>query len=126
MNMTFSDHLNNIVYKNVDPLTLDDEDLESFVPYTILKYISYNINTIDISEILQNLNLSKNKKSIYKILYDFYPQYEKINFKKGKKDVDFELVDKISKVTEWKIKDIVYFLKDKSKKEIKEIKKELQ
>ncbi len=139
---TIFDHLANITFKKKDWNELSELDQKSFSPYLINRWLSMDIDFIEIVDMFQQYTIGPlDKKHVYQLYCDILPKMKIYNkYIKGKKGTEYnnELLDlltthyQISKrdakeyIDFWKensIEDLIVLLKDygKTDKEIKKL-----
>ena len=84
---TLFDHLANITWKKKPWSELSETDQKSFSPYLINRWLSMNINYIELVDMFQQYTIGPlNKKHVYQLYFDFLPKQKSFNkYIKGKK-----------------------------------------
>ena len=84
---TIFDHLANITWKKTPWNTLDEASQKSFSPYLINRWLSMNMNYIEIVDMFQQYTIGPlSKKHVYQLYFDFLPKQKSFNkYIKGKK-----------------------------------------
>ena len=84
---TLFDHLANITWKKKPWSELSETDQKSFSPYLINRWLSMNINYIELVDMFQQYTIRPlNKKHVYQLYFDFLPKQKSFNkYIKGKK-----------------------------------------
>ena len=84
---TLFDHLANITWKKKPWSELSETDQKSFSPYLINRWLSMNINYIELVDMFQQYTIGTlNKKHVYQLYFDFLPKQKSFNkYIKGKK-----------------------------------------
>ena len=72
------DWLKQINYTKADPNTFSDKDWELWNSYMVHRFLSMNINFVDIVNEVQSIN-PQNKKEIYTIYREYIPKNNKWN-----------------------------------------------
>lgn len=125
---TIFDHLSYITDKKVVWDTLSDIDKKAFVPYLVNRWLSMNMDFIEIVNELQKYTIGQlSAAETYKLYFDVLPkqkQYSK--YIKGKKADKFnqELVELISKhflVSEKEAKEYIEIYTEQNIEELKDI-----
>ena len=95
------DLLKQINYTKADPNTFSDKDWELWNSYMVHRFLSMNINFVDIVNEVQSIN-PQNKKEIYTIYREYIPKNNKWNkyIKSNVKQPKTELLEKLSNL--WK------------------------
>jgi len=95
------DWLKQINYTKADPNTFSDKDWELWNSYMVHRFLSMNINFVDIVNEVQSIN-PQNKKEIYTIYREYIPKNNKWNkyIKSNVKQPKTELLEKLSNL--WK------------------------
>lgn len=138
---TIFDHLSNITFKKKDWDSLNELDQKSFSPYLINRWLSMDMDFIEIVDMFQKYTIGPlDKKHVYQLYHDILPKMKIYNkYIKGKKAKEYnkDLLEmltshyQISKrdaksyIDFWKengIDDLKNLLKDygKTEKEIKQ------
>ena len=72
---TLFDHLANITWKKKPWSELSETDQKSFSPYLINRWLSMNINYIELVDMFQQYTIGPlNKKHVYELYFDFMPK----------------------------------------------------
>lgn len=124
--MTLFNWLEHITVKKSHPNSFNESDWDSFNSYMIHRFISMNMDYIEIANYTQRIN-PQNKKQIYTIYRDLLPK-QKMWFKyiKPEKSKDNkELIGILTKYFECSTKEVKEYLELLSKKEIKSILKSM-
>lgn len=125
---TIFDHLSYITDKKVVWDTLSDIDKKAFVPYLVNRWLSMNMDFIEIVNELQKYTIGQlSAAETYKLYFDVLPkqkQYSK--YIKGKKADKFnqELVELISKhflISEKEAKEYIEIYTEQNIEELKDI-----
>ena len=113
------DWLKQINYIKADPNTFSDKDWELWNSYMIHRFLSMNINFIDIVNEVQSIN-PQNKKEIYTIYREYIPKNNKWNkyIKSNAKQPKTELLEKLSNLWECSKLEIKEYLNILDKQEI--------
>ncbi len=84
---TIFDHLANITWKKKPWSELTELDQKSFSPYLINRWLSMNMDYIEIVDALQQYTIGPlSKKHVYQLYLDFLPKQKSFNkYIKGKK-----------------------------------------
>ena len=84
---TLFDHLANITWKKKPWSELSETDQKSFSPYLINRWLSMNINYIELVDMFQQYTIGPlSKKHVYQLYFDFLPKQKSFNkYIKGKK-----------------------------------------
>ena len=84
---TIFDHLANITWKKTPWNKLDEPSQKSFSPYLINRWLSMNMNYIEIVDMFQQYTIGPlSKKHVYQLYFDFLPKQKSFNkYIKGKK-----------------------------------------
>ena len=84
---TIFDHLAGITFKKTKWEDLTEADQKSFSPYLINRWLSMNINYIELVDMFQQYTIGPlNKKHVYQLYFDFLPKQKSFNkYIKGKK-----------------------------------------
>ena len=84
---TLFDHLAIITWKKKPWSELSETDQKSFSPYLINRWLSMNINYIELVDMFQQYTIGPlNKKHVYQLYFDFLPKQKSFNkYIKGKK-----------------------------------------
>ena len=84
---TIFDHIANITWKKKPWSELSETDQKSFSPYLINRWLSMNINYIELVDMFQQYTIGPlNKKHVYQLYFDFLPKQKSFNkYIKGKK-----------------------------------------
>ena len=99
--MTVFDWLNEITVKKTPPNNFTQENWDDWNSYMVHRFLSMNINYIDIVNFVQNIN-PQNKKEIYTIYREMIPKrkvwnkYIKNQNKKDSKELAKIIADKLS------------------------------
>ena len=99
--MTVFDWLNEITVKKTPPNDFTQENWDDWNSYMVHRFLSMNINYIDIVNFVQNIN-PQNKKEIYTIYREMIPKrkvwnkYIKNQNKKDSKELAKIIADKLS------------------------------
>ena len=98
---TIFDHLDNITVNKKEWDKMSDEDQKAFVPYLINRWLSMNMDYIDLVNELQKYSIGLlNPSEVYKLYFDILPKKKTFNkYIKGKKAQKYsdELVKLVSK-----------------------------
>tara|TARA_R110001592_G_scaffold40088_4_gene131828 strand:+ start:21682 stop:22122 length:441 start_codon:yes stop_codon:yes gene_type:complete len=88
---TIFDHLANITFKKTDWNTLSELDQKSFSPYLINRWLSMNIDLIEIVDMFQQYTIGPlSKKHVYQLYCDVLPKQKMYSkYIKGKKSKDY-------------------------------------
>ncbi len=84
---TIFDHLANITWKKTPWDTLDEASQKTFSPYLINRWLSMNMDYIEIVDMFQQYTIGPlSKKLVYQLYFDFLPKQKTFNkYIKGKK-----------------------------------------
>jgi len=84
---TIFDHLGNITWKKTPWHDLDELSQKSFSPYLINRWLSMNLDYIEIVDMFQQYTIGPlSKKHVYQLYFDFLPKQKTFNkYIKGKK-----------------------------------------
>ena len=84
---TIFDHLAYITWKKTPWNTLDEASQKSFSPYLINRWLSMNMDYIEIVDMFQQYTIGPlSKKHVYQLYFDFLPKQKTFNkYIKGKK-----------------------------------------
>ena len=84
---TIFDHLANITWKKKPWSELTELDQKSFSPYLINRWLSMNMDYIELVDMFQQYTIGPlNKKHVYQLYFDFLPKQKSFNkYIKGKK-----------------------------------------
>ncbi len=84
---TLFDHLANITWKKKPWSELTETDQKSFSPYLINRWLSMNMNYIELVDMFQQYTIGPlKKKHVYQLYFDFLPKQKSFNkYIKGKK-----------------------------------------
>ena len=99
--MTVFDWLNEITVKKTPPNDFTQENWDDWNSYMVHRFLSMNINYIDIVNFVQNIN-PQNKKEIYTIYREMIPKrkvwnkYIKNQNKKDSKEIAKIIANKLS------------------------------
>jgi len=99
--MTIFNWLNEITVKKTPPNNFTQEDWDGWNSYMVHRFLSMNINYIDIVNFVQNIN-PQNKKEIYTIYREMIPKrkvwnkYIKNQNKKDSKELSDIIASKLS------------------------------
>jgi len=99
--MTVFDWLNEITVKKTSPNDFTQENWDDWNSYMVHRFLSMNINYIDIVNFVQNIN-PQNKKEIYTIYREMIPKrkvwnkYIKNQNKKDSKEIAKIIANKLS------------------------------
>ena len=99
--MTIFDWLNEVTVKKSSPNSFTQQDWDDWNSYMIHRFLSMNINYIDIVNFVQNIN-PQNKKEIYTIYREMIPKrkvwnkYIKNQNKKDSKELSDIIASKLS------------------------------
>tara|TARA_R100001463_G_C3390861_1_gene206850 strand:- start:2 stop:418 length:417 start_codon:yes stop_codon:yes gene_type:complete len=99
--MTVFDWLNEITVKKTPPNNFTQENWDDWNSYMVHRFLSMNINYIDIVNFVQNIN-PQNKKEIYTIYREMIPKrkvwnkYIKNQNKKDSKEIAKIIANKLS------------------------------
>ena len=99
--MTIFDWLNEVTVKKSSPNSFTQQDWDDWNSYMIHRFLSMNINYIDIVNFVQNIN-PQNKKEIYTIYREMIPKrkvwnkYIKNQNKKDSKELSNIIANKLS------------------------------
>ena len=125
---TIFDHLSYITDKKVIWDTLSDADKKTFTPYMINKWLSMNMDFVEIVNELQKYTIGQlSAAETYKLYFDILPKQKQYNkYIKGKKSDKFntELVELISNhflVSEKEAKDYIEMYLEQNITELKDI-----
>lgn len=98
---TIFDHLSNITDKKTAWSKLSDEDKKSFTPYMINRWLSMNMDWVDLVNELQKYTIGLlSPEEVYKLYLDVLPKQKTYNkYVKGSKESKYspELVELLSK-----------------------------
>ena len=98
---TIFDHLSNITDKKTAWSKLSDEDKKSFTPFMINRWLSMNMDLIEIVNELQKYTIGYlSPAEVYKLYLDFLPKQRQFNkYVKGSKESKYnpELMELLSK-----------------------------
>jgi hypothetical protein len=126
--MTIFDHLSNITDKKVKWDTLNDVDRKAFSPYLINRWLSMNMDFIEIVNELQRYTIGQlSAAETYKLYFEFLPKQKQFNkYIKGKKADKFnqELVELLSQhfcVSEKEASEYIEILESTNKEELRAI-----
>ena len=113
------DWLKQINFIKADPNTFSDKDWELWNSYMIHRFLSMNIDFIDIVNEVQSIN-PQNKKEIYTIYREYIPKNNKWNkyIKSSVKQPKTELLDKLSSLWECSKSEIKEYLDILDKQQI--------
>ena len=113
------DWLKQINSIKADPNTFSDKDWELWNSYMIHRFLSMNIDFIDIVNEVQSIN-PQNKKEIYTIYREYIPKNNKWNkyIKSSVKQPKTELLDKLSSLWECSKSEIKEYLNILDKQQI--------
>ena len=116
------DWLKQINYTKADPNTFSDKDWELWNSYMVHRFLSMNINFVDIVNEVQSIN-PQNKKEIYTIYREYIPKNNKWNkyIKSSIKQPNKELVQYLKEFFKVSSKEILDYLKVLKKQEITNI-----
>jgi len=125
---TIFDHLSYITDKKVIWDTLSDADKKTFTPYMINKWLSMNMDFVEIVNELQKYTIGQlSAAETYKLYFDILPKQKQYNkYIKGKKSDKFntELVELVSNhflVSEKEAKDYIEMYLEQNITELKDI-----
>jgi hypothetical protein len=125
---TIFDHLSYITDKKVVWDTLSDADKKTFTPYMINKWLSMNMDFVEIVNELQKYTIGQlSAAETYKLYFDILPKQKQYNkYIKGKKADKFnsELVELISNhflVSEKEAKEYIEMYLEQNITELKDI-----
>ena len=125
---TIFDHLSYITDKKVIWDTLSEADKKTFAPYMINRWLSMNMDFVEIVNELQKYTIGQlSATEVYKLYFDILPKQKQFNkYVKGKKSDKFnsDLVELISNhflVSESEAKDYIEMYFDKNITELKDI-----
>lgn len=125
---TIFDHLSYITDKKVIWDTLSEADKKAFVPYLINRWLSMNMDFVEIVNELQKYTIGQlSAAETYKLYFDILPKQKQFNkYIKGKKADKFnvELVELISNhflVSKSEAKDYIEMYIDSNIAELKDI-----
>lgn len=94
---TIFDHLSNITFKKTPWESLSEADQKSFSPYLINRWLSMDIDFIEIVDMFQRYTIGPlDKKHVYQLYCDILPKMKIYNkYIKGKKGKEYnsELLD---------------------------------
>lgn len=128
---TIFDHLANITFKKTDWNSLSELDQKSFSPYLINRWLSMNIDFIEIVDMFQKYTIGPlNKKQVYQLYYDILPKVKIYNkYIKGKKGKEYnaETVDLITmhyQISKRDAKSYIEFWKENDINELKNLLKD--
>ena len=99
--MTIFNWLNEITVKKTPPNNFTQEDWDGWNSYMVHRFLSMNVNYIDIVNFVQNIN-PQNKKEIYTIYREMIPKrkvwnkYIKNQNKKDSKELSDIIASKLS------------------------------
>ena len=84
---TIFDHLANITWKKTPWSKLDEASQKTFSPYLINRWLSMNMDYIEIVDMFQQYTIGPlSKKHVYQLYFDFLPKQKSFNkYIKGKK-----------------------------------------
>ena len=84
---TIFDHLANITWKKTPWEKLDEASQKTFSPYLINRWLSMNMDYIEIVDMFQQYTIGPlSKKHVYQLYFDFLPKQKSFNkYIKGKK-----------------------------------------
>ena len=84
---TIFDHLGNITWKKTPWDKLDEASQKTFSPYLINRWLSMNMDYIEIVDMFQQYTIGPlSKKHVYQLYLDFLPKQKTFNkYIKGKK-----------------------------------------
>tara|TARA_A100001201_G_scaffold1219_1_gene3172 strand:+ start:877 stop:1317 length:441 start_codon:yes stop_codon:yes gene_type:complete len=84
---TIFDHLANITWKKTPWDKLDEASQKTFSPYLINRWLSMNMDYIEIVDMFQQYTIGPlSKKHVYQLYFDFLPKQKSFNkYIKGKK-----------------------------------------
>jgi hypothetical protein len=84
---TIFDHLANITWKKTPWNKLDESSQKTFSPYLINRWLSMNMDYIEIVDMFQQYTIGPlSKKHVYQLYFDFLPKQKSFNkYIKGKK-----------------------------------------
>ena len=84
---TLFDHLANITWKKKPWSKLTESDQKSFSPYLINRWLSMNMDYIELVDMFQQYTIGPlSKKHVYQLYFDFLPKQKSFNkYIKGKK-----------------------------------------
>ena len=126
--MTIFDHLSNITDKKVNWNTLNDVDQKAFSPYMINRWLSMNMDFIEIVNELQKYTIGQlSAAETYKLYFEFLPKQKQFNkYIKGKKADKYnqDLVELLSQhfcVSEKEATEYIEILESTNKDELKSI-----
>jgi hypothetical protein len=126
--MTIFDHLSNITDKKVNWNTLNDVDKKAFSPYLINRWLSMNMDFIEIVNELQKYTIGQlSAAETYKLYFEFLPKQKQFNkYVKGKKADKYnqDLVELLSQhfcVSEKESTEYIEILESTNKDELKSI-----
>ena len=113
------DWLKQINYTKADPNTFSDKDWELWNSYMVHRFLSMNINFVDIVNEVQSIN-PQNKKEIYTIYREYIPKNNKWNkyIKSRVKQPKTELLEKLSNLWECSKSEIKEYLNILDKQQI--------
>jgi hypothetical protein len=98
---TLFDHLSGLTHEKVSWESLSDADKKSFSVYMINRWLSMNLNFIEIVNEFQQYTIGQlDPREVYKLYFDFLPKQKQFNkYIKGKKEDRHNpaLVDLMSK-----------------------------
>ena len=81
---TLFDHLANITWKKKPWSELTETDQKSFSPYLINRWLSMNMNYIELVDMFQQYTIGPlKKKHVYQLYFDFLLKLSIINFEPG-------------------------------------------
>lgn len=125
---TIFDHLSYITDKKVIWDTLSDADKKTFSPYMINRWLSMNMDFIEIVNELQKYTIGQlSAAETYKLYFDILPKQKQYNkYVKGKKSDKFnsELVELVSShflVSETEAKEYIEMYIEQNITELKDI-----
>ena len=125
---TIFDHLSGITDRKILWDVLSDTDKKSFSPYMINRWLSMNVDYIELVNELQRFTIGQlSPKETYKLYYDLLPKTKQFNkYIKGKKADKYnpELVELLSKhflISESEARDYIDLYQESSLNTLKEI-----
>jgi len=88
---TIFDHLSNITFKKKDWNSLSELDQKSFSPYLINRWLSMDMDFIEIVDMFQKYTIGPlDKKHVYQLYHDILPKMKIYNkYIKGKKAKEY-------------------------------------
>jgi hypothetical protein len=125
---TIFDHLSGITDKKISWDSLSESDRKSFSPYMINRWLSMNMNYLDVVNECQQYTIGQlSPRDTYKLYFDILPKQKSFNkYVKGKKSDKYnpELVDLLSNhflISRKEVTDYLDITLDESKNTVMEI-----